>query len=62
MKHNIFVMTLQIIPSIDCTIVNRLSSIYFSCEEEFSDNLKCVCESAERVNQFLKGVGKVWLK
>ena len=22
----------------------------------------CVCESAERVNQFLKGVGKVWLK
>ena len=22
----------------------------------------CVCQSAERVNQFLKGVGKVWLK
>ena len=22
----------------------------------------CVCESAERVNQFLKGVGKDWLK
>ena len=22
----------------------------------------CVCESVERVNQFLKGVGKVWLK
>ena len=22
----------------------------------------CVCEPVERVNQFLKGVGKVWLK
>ena len=22
----------------------------------------CVCESVERVNQFLKGVGKFWLK
>ena len=61
MKHNITLMTLQMIPSIDCTYVNRLSSIDFSFvrQPKLHHLVLCVCECVERMKWFLKGVGKV---
>ena len=49
------------IPSIDCTYVNRLSSIDFSFvrQPKLHHLVLCVCECVERMKWFLKGVGKV---
>ena len=55
---------MEIIPNVDSTNVNILSSIFFVLwrrifrQPKLDHLVLCVCESVEGVNQFLKGVGK----